>query len=162
MALRPASTTATDPYTHLFPPPSLACDVLDESGQAGNRLYVECKDYSDAGNQGPLYDEYLAVCYSAFVQLSKLVAAPVDVEFMWATTHPFSQTSYTTLTTAGRIQTACEAHPDRLGDETFDLTIAQQLEKRLWLAVVNSRVDEMIMGLQLRQAVVSKIVELAP
>jgi hypothetical protein len=138
----------------------LVGSVLDENGGTGNTLYVECKNYSEAGNQGTLYDEYLAVCYSAFVRWSRQVDAPMDVEFMWATTHPFAQTNYAQLTTASQIEAACAAHPDRLGDDTFDSSIAQQLEPRLWLAIVNSRVEEMIMGIELRKAVVARILEL--
>ena len=134
--------------------------VLNENGAPGNNLFVECKNYSQAGDQKAHYDEYLAVCYSAFVRLSLQVGAPVDIDFMWATTHPFAQTNYTQLTTATQIQIACESNPDRLGDEEFDFSIAQQLEQRLWLAIVNRRVEEMIMGPELRKAVVSKIVEL--
>jgi hypothetical protein len=133
---------------------------LDANGRSGRTIYVECKEYNAAGSQGPLYDEYLAVCYSAFVRISTLVAAPADADFMWATTHPFAVTNYSKLTTPDQIKVACEAHPDRLGDATFDMSIAQQLSERLWLAIVNRRVEEMIMGVELRKAVVGKILEL--
>src|SRR4051794_38196407 len=49
---------------------------LDEEGRVGRTIYVECKKYAEAGDQGTLYDEYLAVCYSAFVYLSDGIAAP--------------------------------------------------------------------------------------
>jgi hypothetical protein len=139
----------------------LVGNLLDAQGQVGRGLFVECKQYSQAGDQGPLYDEYLAVCYSAFVKLSEGVGAPMDVEFMWATTHPFAVGNFAHLTTAGRIEAACEKHPSRLGGRDFDPSIASQVEERLWLTIVNSRVDEMIMGLELRKAVVAKILELA-
>lgn len=135
--------------------------VLDENGRPGNTLYVECKQYSEAGNQGVLYDEYLAVCYSAFVKQSSLLGAPWDVEFMWATTHPFAVTNYSHLTTARQIETACERHAERLGDHDFDAATAAQLAPRLWLAIVNGRVEEMIMGRELQKAVVCRILELA-
>lgn len=134
--------------------------LLDENGVPGRTLLVECKEYSDAGNQGALYDEYLAVCYSGFVKMSLDVDAPTDMEFMWATTHPFAQTTYKTLTTAARISEACQTHADRLGDHDFDMSIAEQLAPRLWLAIVNARVEEMVMGLPLRKAVVGAIEEL--
>src|SRR4051794_4405893 len=57
-------------------------DILDEQGVAGNTLYVECKSYSNAGNQGVLYDEYLAVCYSAFGKTWDLLQAVPSMEFM--------------------------------------------------------------------------------
>ena len=44
----------------------LVGDIRDERGQRGNMIYVECKKYTAAGNQGTLYNEYLAVAYSAF------------------------------------------------------------------------------------------------
>jgi hypothetical protein len=134
--------------------------LLDGDGQPGRTLFVECKDYSDAGAQGTLYSEYLAVCYSGFVKLGQDVGAPPDMEFMWATTHPFAQTTYTQLTTANRIKTACEAHPERLGEHEFEMSTAQQLAARLWLSIVNPRVEEMMMGPKLRKAVVGTIDEL--
>ncbi len=72
----------------------------------------------------------------------------------------FAQTRYAALTTAEQIKTACEQHPDRLGDEPFEMSIAEQLAPRLWLAIINPRVEEMMMGLALRKAVVGAIEEL--
>jgi len=40
------------------------------------------------------------------------------------------------------------------------MTIAQQLAPRLWLSIVNPRVEEMMMGHQLRKAVLGTIDEL--
>ncbi|MDP9258933.1 MAG: hypothetical protein M3Q31_20635 [Actinomycetota bacterium] len=136
--------------------------LLNADGQPGRTLWVECKDYSAAGGQSALYDEYLAVCYSGFVKVGRDVGAPPDMEFMWARTHPFAQTAYTQLTTAARIKDACAAHPDRLGEHTFDMSIAEQLAPRLWLSIVNVRVEEMMMGPKLRKDVLGTIDELAP
>jgi hypothetical protein len=80
---------------------------------------------------------------------------------MWATTHPFALNEFAKLTTAERIRDACSAYPQRLGNEQFDMSIAEQLAPRLWLAIVNRRVDEMIMGVELRKAIVARVVELA-
>ncbi len=163
--LRLPQLTKTDddgqPFGRTFERFDLIGALLDENGAPGRTLYVECKEYSQAGDQGTLYDEYLAVCYSGFVKQSRDLAAPADVEFMWATTHPFSQGNFVNLTTAEQIKSACETHPDRLGDEAFEMSIAEQLAPRLWLAIVNRRVDEMNMGLELRKAVVGRILELA-
>jgi hypothetical protein len=154
------TSDAGEPIGRTFERFDLVGALLDEYGAPGRTLYVECKEYSHAGNQGPMYDEYLAVCYSGFVKRSKEVAAPADMEFMWATTHPFAQTNYAKLTTAEQVKTACLAHSDRLGDEEFEMSIAEQLAPRLWLAIVNQRVEEMMMGLELRKAVVARILEL--
>jgi hypothetical protein len=133
---------------------------LDERGRPGNRLFVECKNYTAASNQGTMYNEYLAICYSAFVFEGKLKAAIPDVEFMWATMHPFALTDFAQLTTPEQIQKACAAFPDRLGNEPFDMANARALAPRLWVAIVNSRVDEMIMGPELQEAVAARIVRL--
>lgn len=159
--LVPPPTPPSTEVTARFERFDLVGTRLDENGASGNTLYVECKEYSSAGAQGPMYDEYLAVCYSAFVHRSRSVSAPADVEFMWATTHPFAQGNYVNLTAAAQVKAACESHQDRLGGEAFDESIAAQLAPRLWLAIVNRRVDEMIMGLELRKAVVGRIVELS-
>jgi hypothetical protein len=160
-----------NPYTNVRVPQlqqdkferfDLVGSLLNEEGRAGRTIYVECKKYSEAGDQGTLYDEYLAVCYLGFVHLSGGIAAPADVEFLWATYHPFAQTNFAKLTTAEQIKAGCDKHAARLGDHAFDQSIAEQLEGRLWLAIVNQRVDEMIMGRELRKAVVAKIVDLVP
>jgi hypothetical protein len=139
----------------------LVGQTLDETGKPQRVLLVECKEYSSAGNQGVLYDEYLAVCYSAMVKMSREVGGLPDYEFMWATTHPFAQGEYTNLTTASRIRAGCEAHAERLAGEAFDETIAEQLKDRLWLSIVNPRVEEMIPGREIREAIASRYVTLA-
>lgn len=134
--------------------------LLHDDGSAGNTIYVESKFYSSAGNQGTLYTEYLAVCYSAFAKATTDVAAPASIEFMWATTHPFSQTAWSELTTEAAVAGACAAHPARLNHVPYDADVGSALAKRLWLAVVHDRTEELIMGVELRKAVVSRLVEL--
>jgi hypothetical protein len=133
---------------------------LDKNGYSGRDLFVECKEYSEAGGQPQLYDEYLAVCYSAFVKLGKQLSGPPSIEFMWVTTHPFAQTNYVKLTTAAQVAAACGQHAERLGNHPFDPSIADQVADRLWLAIVNPRVEEMIMGSELQKAVAAKIIDL--
>jgi hypothetical protein len=139
----------------------LVGQTLDESGRPQRTIYVECKEYSSAGNQGTLYDEYLAVCYSTLVKQSQDLGGLPDVEFMWATTHPFAQGDYRNLTNVSRIRSGCEAHSVRLGSETFDESIAGQLSDRLWLSILNPRVEEMIPGVDIRRAVAARYVTLS-
>ena len=112
------------PYTRLRVPQlqdgkferfDLVGNLLDDNAKPGRTIYVECKEYSEAGKQGDLYNEYLAVCYSAFVALSTGIGGPADVEFMWATTHPFAVTNYSKLASAELIISGCAKHPERLG-----------------------------------------------
>ncbi|MBA3306943.1 MAG: hypothetical protein H0U25_13625, partial [Thermoleophilaceae bacterium] len=103
------------PYTHVrveqlngaFENFDVVGDIRDERGKKGNTVYVECKNYTRAGNQGVLYAEYLATCYSAFAAKHKALGHPPSVEFMWVTTHPFAQTNFAKLTDASTIGEAC-------------------------------------------------------
>lgn len=134
--------------------------LLDEAGTPGNDIYIECKRYTAASNQADLYHEYLAVCYSAFSCLWSQLQAPPSIEFMWATTHPFSQTKFLNLTSADEIKTACASpsHQSRLGGEDFDQNRADVLAERLWLCIVNKRVEEMMMGRELLGVVASYVI----
>jgi hypothetical protein len=141
----------------------LVGDIRDERGQKGNTVYVECKAYTSAGNQGTLYAEYLATCYSAFAAKHKALGHPPSVEFMWVTTHPFAQTNFAKLTDEATIAEACadESHKTRLGEDAYDADLGELLATRLWLVVVNDRMlDEMIMGNDLRAAVLVKMMQM--
>jgi hypothetical protein len=103
-----------NPYSHLGVPQleenrferfDLVGMMLGEDARPGRTIYIECKEYSSAGNQATQYKEYLAVCYSAFVALSEPIGAPADVEFMWATSHPFAVTTYLRLVSVEDITT---------------------------------------------------------
>ena len=134
--------------------------VVDERGRSTNDLYVECKNYSQAGNQPALFTEYLAVCYSAFAARQRGLHAVPSMEFMWATTHPFAQGRYRRLAypddgLPDEIASAC-AHPDhaaRLGGAEFDSDLAAILATRMWFCIVNPRVTEMIMSRDMLAAV---------
>ena len=157
-----------DPYTQVRVPLldgsferfDLMGQLLDDDGSPGNTIYVESKFYSSAGNQGVLYREYLAVCYSAFAKATSDLEAPASIEFMWATTHPFSQTDWAQLTAEPAIAAACAEHAGRLNGVPYDPAAGSALSERLWLAVVHGRTEELIMGTELRKAVVSRLVEM--
>jgi hypothetical protein len=134
----------------------LVGETLDESGAPHRSLFVECKRYRSAGNQAGMYREYLVVCYSALVSLSEGMGGVSDTEFMWATTHPFAQRDYMKLTSVEFIQRACSEHASRLGGKQFDPKMAQVLSERLWLSIVNPRVEEMMPGMAIRGFVAAK------
>lgn len=141
----------------------LVGDIRDEVGRKGNTIYVECKNYSQAGNQAQLYDEYLATCYSAFASRHQALENVPSIEFMWVTTHPFAVTNFSKLTDQATIAAACsnEAHHRRLGTAPYDPALGDLLAERLWLVVASGRMlNEMIMGDALRAAVLGKMVEL--
>ena len=141
----------------------LVGDIRDADGKKGNTVYVECKNYTSAGNQGTYYAEYLATCYSAFAAKTKSLGHVPSIEFMWATTHPFSQNTFAKLTDEATIAEACahETHKTRLGSDSYDPALSDLLSGRLWLVVVNDRMlEEMIMGDELRAAVLGRMVQM--
>lgn len=141
----------------------LVGDIRDPQGKKGNAVYVECKNYTAAGNQATLYDEYLATCYSAFAARQGNVGHVPSVEFMWVTTHPFAVTNFAKLTDEPAIASACakEAYKKRLGEDEYDPKLGAVLSGRLWLVVVNDRMlNEMIMGEELRAAVMGKMIQM--
>lgn len=135
--------------------------LVAEDGKAGRSLFVECKQYSNAGNQGPLYSDYLATCYSAFATMYRDYSSVPSVEFMWATTHPFALGKFTKLTSADEIVNACRDNRflGRLNGEPIDDDLVDALAERLWLAILNSRVEEMMMSRQMLAHVTAHIVE---
>jgi hypothetical protein len=138
-------------------------DIRDADGKKGNTVYVECKHYSSAGNQSVYYDEYLATCYSAFAAKHASLGHVPSIEFMWVTTHPFAVTKFAKLTDEPTIADACasEKHRTRLGQSTYDTALGELLAKRLWLVIVNGRMlEEMVMGDELRAAVLGKMVHM--
>lgn len=123
----------------------LAGYLVGEDADAGPRFYGEVKNYRSVSDQPTLYQEYLAVAYSAARQAMSTEHDPA-VEFMWVTWHPFSQTKFLHLCGPDEIAAACGAFPDYLGDEEFDRNFAETLAKRLWLLIVNPRQAEMTMS----------------
>ncbi len=141
----------------------LVGDIRDENGQRGNTVYVECKNYTASGNQRTLYSEYLVTCYSAFACEYAALSHPPSHEFMWITTHPFSQTKFAKLTDEATIADACadETHSARLGGHDYDPALGALLAERLWLVIVSDRMlEEMVMGADLRAAVMSQMVKM--
>jgi hypothetical protein len=70
-------------------------------------LYVENKTYTTVGGQAKAYMDFLAIAYSA---TAREIARTQDPkwQFMWVTTHPFSQTDWPKLTRRSRIKKALE------------------------------------------------------
>lgn len=134
--------------------------LLTPAAKYGDRIFVECKNYSSAGNQGTLYREYLAICYSAFHRRWEAANQEPNVQFMWATNHPFSIGDWGKLCHWESIEAACSSvdHLPRLGNGSFDRDVAEALASRLWLSVVNGRVEEMMMGDHLMGALKSAMV----
>src|SRR3954447_23630774 len=93
---------------------------------------VEAKRYTSPGNQPGEYIEFLANAYSTTAQEVKDVG-DTRTEFIWVTTHPFSLTNWSKLTTRGTLEAAVKQHSDWLGDADLDQELLTKVAGRLWL-----------------------------
>ena len=103
---------------------------------------VEAKRYSSPGNQSGEYIEFLANAYSTTAQEIDTVG-DTKTEFIWVTTHPFSQTKWSNLTSRAELAAAVETHRDWLGeDHEVDQDLLVTVASRLWLLVRHDRQSE--------------------
>lgn len=123
----------------------LAGQLVAEDGTVGAPFYAEVKNYRSASGQYPLYQEFVAVSYSAMCQAMTPGLDP-ETEFMWVTWHPFSQGKFLQLHEVEEIEAACEKFPLLLGGNAFRHDVAETLSKRLWVLVVNRRQADMEMS----------------
>ncbi|MFT3899608.1 MAG: hypothetical protein QM728_05085 [Gordonia sp. (in: high G+C Gram-positive bacteria)] len=141
-----------------------ALDMLDGSEKvfdaAGHilrdpmtQLYVECKNYTTAGNQATEYKEFLAHAYShTAYQIEERKRDP-GVEFMWFTTHPFGVTGWSDLTSMSAVRAAIAEYSGLLGEvpdstgamvpRQVDDEIARKVAERVWLVTVSHRQTEL-------------------
>jgi hypothetical protein len=130
---------------------------IDDDGST-NRcpLYVEVKNYDNAGDQGGEYEKYLQNCYLAAAREAE-DGADRKTEFMWLTWHPFSQKKWSALCSEEELRDALA----KLELEMIDDTIVRALSERLWLVVLSRRQDDMTMGVDLlgeiRKVVTQKV-----
>lgn len=106
------------------------------------QVYVEGKNYSSSSNLHNQYLEMIAVAYGSIrYRLSQGRDDPEE-QFIFITTHPFSTSKWSNLSSIESIEAAFNAHPDIVGNDTFDIKIAQKVEKRIWLIVTHPRQQE--------------------
>lgn len=109
-------------------------------------LYVECKNYDVVGNQAADYTEFLANAYSITARDIQIKGLDARREFMWFTTHPFSQTKWSRLAAASEIRAALEVHPEVLDGGSVDDDILATVADRIWLLIVNHKQAELTLS----------------
>ncbi len=103
---------------------------------------VEAKAYSTVGNQPAEYIEFLANAYSTTANEIATVG-DTKTEFIWVTTHPFSQSRWPQLTSRAELATAMQTHSGWLGDgHDVDQDLLVLVASRLWLLVRHERQTE--------------------
>lgn len=106
-------------------------------------LYVEVKTYDNVGSQAAAYEEFLGIAYSATAQ-SMEDGEDLNAEFMWVTTHPFSQSKWPKLATREQIEEVLNG-PEKavLGGKPIDPAILTLVSNRIWLLMLNKRQHEL-------------------
>lgn len=123
-----------------------AFDLYGLISTRGVPLYVENKAYTAVGNQPKSFDEFLAIAYSATAKEIQRVG-DWKAEFMWVTTHPFSQTVWPTLTTRERMAQALEDDDTDIINKTkVDDALLTLVSQRIWLLVLNDRQHELTLS----------------
>lgn len=114
-------------------------------GNPNTPLYVESKNYdSNGGKQAAEFWEFLANAYS--ITANDLAEGEDGRrEFWWVTRMPFSLTDWATLTTAERIKTAVDRHPECLGGREIDVNLLATVAERVEVLVMNKRMEDFML-----------------
>jgi len=107
-------------------------------------LVVEAKAYSTPGHQGTEYVKYLANAYSA---TAKEMAEVGDRrrEFIWVTSHPFSQKRWKDLLSRDYMHEALKDNADVLGGNEVDDNLVETLADRLWVLVIHQKQESLLL-----------------
>lgn len=111
-------------------------------GERQRPAVVEAKTYTTVGGQPAEWIEFLANAYSTTAHEIATVG-DTSTEFIWVTTHPFSQTKWAQLTSRGELAAAVEAHHAWMGkDHIVDQDLLGTVASRIWLLVRHERQTE--------------------
>lgn len=111
-------------------------------GERQRPAVVEAKAYTTVGGQAAEYTEFLANAYSTTAHEIATVG-DTETEFIWVTTHPFSQSKWPHLTGRAELAAAVEIHRDCLGaNHEINQDLLVTVASRLWLLVRHERQSE--------------------
>jgi hypothetical protein len=134
----------------------------NEKGDAGSEIYVEAKNYADAGNQASEFTKFLAWAYSATMQRQTEIGLDPKFEFMWATTCPWKGSGFREVASREAVRKAIEGAGEEIipAGHTLDEAMADALVDRLWVWVICDRQEEMVLNGQMRSWIAAKWEEL--
>lgn len=140
--------------------------TVGAKGEPFRPVSVECKKYSVVGGQADEFREFLAIAYSDTAHTLRDVGVDAEREYMWVTTHPFSQSKWPKLHTLAHLRECVEEHADlRRKQEdleqhhAIDDDVLATVANRIWVMVVGqkqidirlSRDELSVVSLKLRQ-----------
>lgn len=100
---------------------------------------VESKKYTGPGAQGTEFKRFLAIAYSSTAQAIKDFRSDPEREFMWVTSHPFSQGDWPDLLTLTYLKKCLAENSDLLGDSEIDDELLVKVASRTWVLVVQQK-----------------------
>ncbi|MGW5364460.1 hypothetical protein [Actinopolymorpha pittospori] len=113
----------------------------------GQQFFVESKFYTSPGNQGTMFREFLAKCYSAYKARPEICD-----HFFWITWAPFLVSHWSKLDKPEYVRSAIIENRERaLGveDETdaelkIDGPDVEEVAKRLWIIVLSEKQEQQL------------------
>ncbi len=132
-------------------------DHYDEKYANPREIYIEVKTYKTDSGLDNAWKEFVATAYSAtHVKWEELGRDP-ELEFMFASTHPWKPSSYWAATDVGSVREACEARADLMPDGGPVDDRLQAVADNLFLWVISKRQEDMTMGKKFRGWVMDRI-----
>ncbi len=125
--------------------------VLHGGDVDGKEFFAEVKKYSNASDQGSLYESYLAKCYQAYMSM------PYRCDhFMWITWHPFSLGKWKDLCSVSEVASAVAKYSALVinGDEP-DPHDLKAVADRLWMFVLSDRQESLVIEADYIDTVIS-------
>ncbi|WP_344282094.1 hypothetical protein [Actinomadura napierensis] len=120
-------------------------DLLGHFLDERRPVVVESKRYTTPGHQGNDFTEFLANAYSA-TSHDLVTVGDVRREYIWVTTHPFSQTKWKGLTQPDEMRAALKTHSQLLAGEEIDEDRLRLVVSRLWLLVMHEKQKKLMLN----------------
>lgn len=102
-------------------------------------VFVECKRYTSSGRQYTEFVKFLAMAYGHTAQELADYNTTRDSLYYWVTFHPFNLENWTNLETYEHIKKALETHPEYLGDDDLNESLAHEVAGRVTVLVFNPK-----------------------
>jgi transcriptional regulator with XRE-family HTH domain len=127
----------------------------DDDGETLAEIFVEAKNYKDAGSQSAEFSEFLANAYSATMRKRDDINMDPKWEFMWATMCPWKGTGFRQVASREALRSAVGTADEAIipADHDIDEGMITALAQRLWVWVVCERHEDMILGGKMRGVV---------
>lgn len=102
-------------------------------------VFVECKRYTSARRQYAEFVTFLAIAYGHTAQELADYNTTRESHYYWVTFHPFNLDNWVNLETYEHMKKALETHPEYLGEDDLDETLAHEVASRVTVLVFNPK-----------------------